>query len=376
MQVEKSKNPNSLSRRSRRLIQRLGHPVLTSVLALGAATSVGLYGVGVASASSVGHVKSQSSYRVSATWSPVGTTPHFTGVDYKLGRVFVSNLVGNLTGNLTVLNLQGKVLHTVKLGGQVHTVEVDQATGMVYVTDIARGILDVVNASTYAVTPIQVASHLHGLAVSNSLHIAVVTDVANSRVYLINTTTDEVMTPKGGILVGNNPWGVAIDHAHKLAYVASTGIDPFSKSKVNPAGDYVSVINLVTDSVSKPITVGPHPWNLAVTQSGAVYVGVQSAGEVAVIKDGRVVKDIPVRTSPHGVAYDPVRKVVLVNNSGSNNVSVISTETNSVVQTVDVGIQPQGIAIDPLTGDAYVANQGSNQGTNQGPPSVSVLSPT
>ncbi|PEQ45635.1 YncE family protein, partial [Bacillus cereus] len=47
-------------------------------------------------------------------------------------------------------------------------------------------------------------------------------------------------------------------------------------------------------------------------------------------------------------------------NSGSNNVSVIDTSTNTVVATVLVGNSPFGVAITPDGNFAYVTNSGSN----------------
>ncbi len=373
MPAKKPDPSAKLSRGKRRFTGHFGRPALTFVVALSmTAVAAGGYGVSAASASATSklvasHVKSTKPYSLTSTWTAVGDTPHFTAVDYALGRVFVSNLT---EGTLSVLNLQGVLIDNIKLGGVVHTVEVDQATGMVYATDIVRGYLDVVNASSYkVVAQIPVAAHLHGLAVSNSLHLAIVTDVAQSKIYLINTVTNHVITTKG-IGVGVNPWGVAIDAARKLAYVANTGIDPFAQPSalaVNPKGDSVSVVSLATDKVISTIPVGPHPWNLAITQTGVVYVGVQGGNEVAVIQDGRVASDISVGTSPHGVAYDPVRKMIFVNNSVSNTASVISTRSNTVIQTIPVGSQPQGISVDVLTGDAYVANQATA--------SISVISP-
>jgi len=49
-----------------------------------------------------------------------------------------------------------------------------------------------------------------------------------------------------------------------------------------------------------------------------------------------------------------------VANSGSNNVSVIDGNTNSVIATVSVGTSPEGVGVNPLTNGIYVANFNSN----------------
>lgn len=312
------------------------------------------------------------SYRVAQTWNHVGSTPHFSGVDERLHKVFVSNLAA---GTLTVLNSQtGAPITTITLGGTVHTVVVDQQNQRVYVTDIARGLLDVIDAKTDTViAEIPVAAHLHGLAVSQRLHEAFVTDISLSKVYAINIKTDTVIDPNG-VSVGPNPWGVSVNPITKMLYVTNTGINPYGGTAtnpqgVNPAGNSVSVIDLRTMTVVSTVTVGPHPWNVIVDRrNGMEYVGVSSANEVAVLQNDKVVKDIPVGSSPHGVVIDSWNHTLFVNNSVSNTVSVIDTTTNSVTQTIPVGTQPQGISVDQRTGAAYVVNQGSA--------TVSVLKPT
>lgn len=298
------------------------------------------------------------SYSVGQTFSDVGPTPHFSAVDQRLHKLFVSNLA---KGTVTVLNSRtGKVLSTISLGGTVHTVMMDQKTQRVYVTDIARGLLDVINARTdKVIKEIPVASHLHGLAVSQKLHEAFVTDISLSRVYIINLRTNTVLTPKG-LAVGPNPWGVSVNPTTDRLYVANTGINPFGTPSVNPAGDSVTVINLHTDKTIATIPVGPHPWNLTVVpKNNSVYVGVSGDNKVAVIRGIHVFKDIPVGQSPHGLAWSRKTSTLFVNNSVSNTVSLINTRTNSVVQTLTVGKQPQGISVDQKNGVAYTVNQAS-----------------
>ena len=50
---------------------------------------------------------------------------------------------------------------------------------------------------------------------------------------------------------------------------------------------------------------------------------------------------------------------LFVNDSGSNQVTVIDTKDNQVLATLPTGVQPQGVGIDEKTGYAYVSNQGS-----------------
>jgi YVTN family beta-propeller protein len=61
-----------------------------------------------------------------------------------------------------------------------------------------------------------------------------------------------------------------------------------------------------------------------------------------------------------GVTVTPDGKKVYVTNSGSSNVSVIDTDTNAVIETVPVGNGPHGIAVTPDGTKVYVANYGND----------------
>ena len=70
---------------------------------------------------------------------------------------------------------------------------------------------------------------------------------------------------------------------------------------------------------------------------------------------------VSVGSFPAGVAIHPTRKIALVTNESSDNVSVIDLETQKVVETIGVGRSPgEGIAIHVERDLAVVANVGSN----------------
>ncbi|HXQ79397.1 MAG TPA: YncE family protein, partial [Thermoplasmata archaeon] len=72
---------------------------------------------------------------------------------------------------------------------------------------------------------------------------------------------------------------------------------------------------------------------------------------------------LPVGTDPFGVEVDNSTNEVFVTNTGSDNVTVISGQTNLVVGTVAVGGEPYGVAYDWASNDVYVANGGTNNVT-------------
>lgn len=111
------------------------------------------------------------------------------------------------------------------------------------------------------------------------------------------------------------------------------------------------------------VTVGAHRWNIVADPvKNEVYTGVSGANEGAVLEGGRynrVITDIPVGQSPQGMALGLPTHTLLVNDSVSNQVTVVGTRTNRVTQTLPTGRQPQGLAMDTKTGTAYVVNQAS-----------------
>ena len=106
----------------------------------------------------------------------------------------------------------------------------------------------------------------------------------------------------------------------------------------------VAVIDTATNMVSQTVPVEPSSFSVtltgvAVTPNGKyVYVSNQLSNSVAVIDtiSSSVVKTVSVGLSPAGLAVTPDGAHVYVSNQGSDNVSVIDTATNTVVATVSV----------------------------------------
>jgi len=74
-----------------------------------------------------------------------------------------------------------------------------------------------------------------------------------------------------------------------------------------------------------------------------------------------VMATIPVGLDPYGkrVGVDAAEDRIYVVNTGSNNMSVIDTSSNTVVATVDLGLnQPIGLDLNPNTNRVYVSERG------------------
>jgi YVTN family beta-propeller protein len=86
------------------------------------------------------------------------------------------------------------------------------------------------------------------------------------------------------------------------------------------------------------------------------WVGLCSADA----KEFIVTKTIVVRTTPSSALITPNGAEVYISNTGSNNVSVISTATETVTQTVVVGSQPDALAVAPDGSKVYVGQNGGD----------------
>lgn len=116
-----------------------------------------------------------------------------------------------------------------------------------------------------------------------------------------------------------------------------------------------TAVNNSGSPIVATITATPAP-------SGFAYIANSGSNNVSVIstKTLTVVATIPVGTEPFGVSVSPDGAFIYITNKGDNTVSVINAATNKVVATVPVGVSPQGIVVSPDGSTAYVANSGTN----------------
>jgi len=188
----------------------------------------------------------------------------------------------------------------------------------------------------------------YGVAITPNSSYAYVTNVGSNFVSVIEISTNTVTAT---VTVGTGPDGVAITPNGDYAYVA------------NATPGTVSVIEISTNAVTATVTVGNGPYGVAITPNGSyAYVANKGSGTVSVIEisTNTVTATVTVGSSPEGVAITPDGSYAYVANNGSGTVSVIEISTNTVTATVTVGSQPYGVAIAPSGSYAYVTNYGSN----------------
>ena len=185
--------------------------------------------------------------------------------------------------------------------------------------------------------------------------VTAVADPDGVRLYVSNSALGTVSivdllarTSLAEVVVGSEPWGMAIAPGGGKLYVACRG------------GGHVTVVDTASASVTRVIPVGQSPWGVAINPAGTrVYVANAGAGTVSVIDTATesVVDTVSVGLQPHWLTVTPDGRQVWVSNNASGTVSVISTADDTVAQTVITDASPEGVACLPDGSQVYVGTE-------------------
>jgi YVTN family beta-propeller protein len=278
----------------------------------------------------------------------VGVGPDGIAVDRATDTVYVANggagtvsVINGATCNARRRTGCTRPAATIGVGAGPAGIAVDEATGTVYVANTGGKTVSVINAAT-----------------------------CNARRH----SGCGQRPPK--VTVGKNPIGVAIDRATDTIYVTNYG---------NFTGNTVSVINGATCNGSrhtgcgrKPaaVTVGPVPWGITINQAAnIIYVADNNGGDgpasLSVINGadcdatshsgcGQIPPALPgVGRAPNGIALDPSTGTVYTANAQDATVSVINVARRVPERNpprVAVGSIPRAIAIDPANRTIYITS--------------------
>ena len=180
-----------------------------------------------------------------------------------------------------------------------------------------------------------------------------------SVVYAINTVSNSVaqtITPSTSPLLAYDPSAIGFDPVNGYVYVGG-----YSSSG---ASAVVSVIDGSTNNVIDSISLGSTS-NIPVafafdSSTGNIYAAL--ANSSVVIINGATntltshVSGVQCCSLPVGVAFDPSNANIYLAQEGSDNVSIISTATNSVAAFTIVNIFPSAVSFDSFNGNIYVAS--------------------
>jgi YVTN family beta-propeller protein len=304
-----------------------------------------------------------SEYRV---WSiiPVGQAPGEIAISRDGRRAYVTNEDSN---NVSVINLKTRAIAAV--------VRVDTAPRGVAVSPDNRRIYVSNNGG-------------------NAQHLGTVS-VIDSKTYRVLRTTPVIASPENVAIApdgstmwvtgrGAAPMRGAIETFQLPALELISGLQGYGEAAEDQGADGVAVVDALTGNrvwgATYPgmglvyfyeqgcavancryqVLVGANPQGLAFNANGSrAYVANADSDTVSVIDLGSrlVTANIPVGSSPYGVAVGPSK--AFVTNFDSDSVSVIDLATNTVTQQIPVGDGPSGIAIS-RTGAVYVTNVLSN----------------
>ena len=132
----------------------------------------------------------------------------------------------------------------------------------------------------------------------------------------------------------------------------------------NQLDNTASVIDGGTHKTVATVRVGVSPAQMAVSPDRkSVYIANTGSNDVSILStaDNTVATTIalPRDSRPIGVALNPNGRYLYTADGGSNRVSVLDTGAKRVVASVRVGTQPVSVAVAPDGKTVYAANSGS-----------------
>ena len=209
-------------------------------------------------------------------------------------------------------------------------------------------------------SPIVNAGEIYGLAYdpqNNHVYMGVFASSAGpSNITIIDAATNKEV---GGINTLSNTW-LGLTYYNGYLYNVISPVN----GRGGPAT--VQVINTTSNTIINTVGIGAATPPVVNPSSGEVYLA--GYDNVTVTNPTlNPIKVIPLSAgSAEWTAYDPNINQLYIS-TGSNSVSVIDTQTNTVVQTLQVGKAPGPVVFDPQNGLIYVLNEGDQ--------SISVIQP-
>lgn len=303
---------------------------------------------GAPSTSSTLGTTASSSTSPPTTTSSVSTSPS-TGSGSSYGATLETLIVSNDTleqGSVNPPNNGSLALN-------VNDVIRDPANGLIY-------------ASTDATT-------------SSSIIDSVVAISPSTNKIVANVTLPSGWGPLGMALDSQNGYLYVVDGGNDSIGVIDTASNTLLASKTIPApvtsvGVSAGVCVILCSPTLSAIAFDPDNGYLYVGSGSGLYSGPDPYIAIVSASTGQIVGNVSLGAASDyipAVTYDSSNKMVYAANcplSSQGNVTVISTQTNSVVANIPVGNTPTDVAVDPTNGMIYTVNSGSG--------TLSVIDPT
>jgi YVTN family beta-propeller protein len=273
----------------------------------------------------------------------VGRNPTSIAVDTTNGRAYVVN-----AGDGTVSVLDGRadtVLATLAIGAHPYSIAADSVLGKIYVSRTYSDQLMVVDAATNAVSSIKAGSP-DLIAINEKTHAVYLLSYEMGDLAILDESTHTIKRTS----VGLHAWGVVLDSATGVLYVA----------KIGDGAIAVLAPGSITASF---IRTGGMPCAIAVnTRTNTIYAADYARNRIFAISGAtrRVVAEIAVGNRPEAVAVDSEHNRVYAADSLSHSISVIDGQANKVIRTQSVSAAPYALVIDPGRRKLRVAELGSS----------------
>jgi YVTN family beta-propeller protein len=157
-----------------------------------------------------------------------------------------------------------------------------------------------------------------------------------------------------------NLFNVVTGRGSVHAGVVNLGVYAANRNEDTVTFYFETASTIPPTTISLP--VGAQPVFVNSRESANVYVADSGTNQVSVISTSTasVVKNVTVGTQPSSIAELPAANKVYVANFGSSDVSVISTVDKTLTATVGVGAQPIDAVAAADSAFVYIVNQGGN----------------
>ena len=299
----------------------------------------------------------------------VGFAPLGIAYDSAKGEIFVANAgspggfnVTSQAGTNTISVISdsnNKVIASIDMGTPPGYVVYDSGKGEIFVTAFGGDKVFVISDSTNSIVAnVTVGTYPLGEAYDSGKGEIFVCNGGDNNVSVISDSTNAVVAT---IAVGANPKGAAYDSAMGEIFVTNGNSNTVSVIS-DSTNTVVATINLPTGNGPNFVAYDPGKAEIFVTDSGNyVYVISDSTNVVVATVDLNLNHEV----SPDGLAYDSSRGEMFVANFGTNDVSILSDNTNNVVGTVNLPVidhfaSPFFLAYDSAKGEVFVTNQALN----------------
>jgi YVTN family beta-propeller protein len=175
-------------------------------------------------------------------------------------------------------------------------------------------------------------------------------DITGEALYVGNAKSNSISvidlvtnTVAKNITVGNSPDDIKISDDQQVVYTTDMDLGT------------VSIVNATTNTLMSQITTGGGTVHCIAIFNGTLYVGDVYGGKVLVIKDNAIKEEIKVGYGPEYVEIRPDGKVLYVANPLSS-ISVVDLADNKVIKDIDSGITPHGLSFTKDGSRLFIVN--------------------